>query len=286
MKTVFEMMASVFIKRQIDAKGFMNLGNGDNGKSVLLDYISELIGKPNVSFIPLQDIQNKSFAAASLDGKSANIFPDLEPDELKHTGKIKTILDGEPIQVERKYCQPFNLFPFAKFIFSCNRFPKTFDKSQGFYRRWIIIKWQRNFSNDKERNENLRIELNENQNEKDLVFSNLIYVSRRLNKAGKFSFSKDWKTIRKQWEENADPLSNFIDNYISDSEDFKTKRETYQFYKKTMIEKGEKPLGIGQFGIALSEYFESGFDTTGKTRVWYNIDFKEPVQAEMKEYQE
>jgi len=166
-------------------------------------------------------------------------------------------------------------------MFSCNRFPKSFDQSQGFFRRWIIVKWERNFENDPERIEYLREKLDENQQEKNLVFSNLVQIANKLNKIGKFTHTKDWKTIQKEWNENADPLDDFATNYILDSDGDKTKRETYLFYKEYCFEKGENPLGMGQFGKQFAEYFEE--DRNNQTRVWKNIDFKKPKQTTLKE---
>ena len=287
-ETVLEIISSVFVKKHIDSRSFMCLGNGENGKSVCLGYIESLVGKNNVSHIPLQEISGDKFASAELDGKSANIFSDLERNELQHTGKIKTITDGEGLQVQRKHGQPFNLYPFAKLMFSCNKFPKVFDQTQGFFRRWIIVKWERNFENDPQRIEYLREKLNDNQEEKNLVFSCLVKITNKLNKSGKFSHSKDWKEIQREWNANADPLDDFVNNYIIDSDSNKTKRETYQFYKQTMLDRSEIPLGIGQFAKKFAEYFEfdriTNESTCGRTeRVWLNIDFKRPIQTKIRE---
>ena len=113
------------------------------------------------------------------------------------------------------------------------------------------------------------------------MFSCLVYVANKLNKVGKFSHSKDWKTIQKEWNENADSLDFFVSTYIIDSDKNKTKRETYQFYKKIMLEKGETPIGIGQFSKAFAEYYDE--DRSGGAREWANIDFKIPIQTTMKE---
>ena len=282
-ETVLEIIASVFVKKHIDSKAFMFLGNGANGKSVYLGYIESLIGKNNVSHIPLQEISSDRFASAELDGKSANIFTDLERNELRDTGKIKTITDGEGLQVQKKHGHPFTLYPFAKLMFSCNKFPKVFDQSQGFFRRWKIVSWSRNFENDPERIKYLREKLTNNQQEKNLVFSCLIRIAHKLNKTGKFTHSKSWKDIQREWNANADPLDDFVNNYIIDSDFNKTKRETYQFYKEIMHDRSEIPLGIGQFGKKFSEYFEfdkiNNNSTNMRTeRVWLNIDFKRPAQ--------
>ena len=62
---------------------FMNLGGGDNGKSVYLAFVGNMLGKDNIEHIQIQDLENDQFMCAKLEGKIANIFPDLEPDELK-----------------------------------------------------------------------------------------------------------------------------------------------------------------------------------------------------------
>lgn len=279
--TVLEIIACPIIKRHVDEKAFMFLGGGENGKSVCLGYIQSIIGRDNVRNISLQDIADDKFMRANLSGASANIFPDLEQNELKHTGKVKAITSNEGIEVQKKHQQAFTLYPFCKLMFSCNRFPKVFDQSQGFFRRWLIVKWERDFENDPARIEYLKEKLEANKEEKNLVFSCLVVIANRLNKVGKFTHSKDWKTIQKEWNENADPIDDFATNYILDSENHKTKRETYHFYKDVMIEKGETPKGIGQFSKAFSEYHdEDRVEVNGRTqRAWLNIDFKVPKQT-------
>jgi|APSaa5957512535_1039671.scaffolds.fasta_scaffold04223_3 P4 family phage/plasmid primase-like protien len=284
-ETVLEIIASPIVKRHVDEKAFMFLGGGENGKSVCLGYIESIMGKNNVSSITLQDISDDKFMRANLAGKSANIFSDLEQNELRHTGKIKAITSNEGIEVQKKHQQGFTLYPFCKLMFSCNRFPKVFDQTQGFFRRWIIVKWERDFENDPERVEYLKEKLADNLGEKTLVFSCLVGIADRLNKEGKFTHSKDWKTIQKEWNENADPIDDFDSNYIIDSENHKSKRETYHFYKEIMLGKGETPKGMGQFSKAFAEYRDEYIvKDNGKTeRVWLNIDFKRPIQTTLKE---
>ncbi|HUT06987.1 MAG TPA: phage/plasmid primase, P4 family [Nitrosopumilaceae archaeon] len=281
---VLQITASLLVKGQIDEKAFMFIGVGENGKSVLLEYIIALLGKDNVTDIPLQLFAEDKFIASNLAGKLANIFTDLEPDELKRTGTIKAIVSNEGIAAQKKHQQAFTLYPFCKLLFSCNRFPNVHDPSQGFYRRWLIVKWLRNFENDPHRIENLKKLLKENQEEKDLVFSCLVHLGRKLKKDGRFSTKRDWKQTQKEWIENADPIDHFDSNYIIDSQYHKSKRETYQFYKKIMTEKQQKPFGMGQFSKAFAEYHDEDKikNEHGLTeRVWLNIDFKVPLQINL-----
>lgn len=284
MLSVLEMMASTIIRKQIDERSFIMLGNGANGKSVCLDYLSAILGRDNVSHIPLQVLAEDKFASARLDGKHANIFSDLERNELYHTGIIKDLSSGEPVHAQLKNKNGFDLYPFATLVFSCNKFPRVFDQSQGFFRRWILVKWERNFEKDPQKNDNLKKELLEKTEEMDLVFSCLCHVAKKLYDSNRFTNPKDWKTVQKLWNENSDPLNWFVENHIIDSNGSRSKRDTYQFYKKIMFEKGEVPLGMGKFSKAFSEYYEDS--KSDHERIWLNIEFREPQQTTLEESDE
>ncbi len=281
-ETALEVIASVFIKQQIDAKAVILLGNGENGKSVFLSYIESLVGEENKSNIQLQSLAEDRFLSSNLKDKHVNIFADLESNELRKAGLIKAIITNEGITAQKKHGHPFTFNPFCKLMFSCNRFPKVYDQSQGFFRRWIILKWNRNFENDPERDEHLLSKLISNTGEKNKVFSTLIHLSKKLLKDGKFSHSVDWRTTQREWNANADPISDFVDNYTKDSDSHTSVRDMHSFYKEIMYEKGEKPLGVGQFGRIFAEYYDQS--KNDGTRIWMHVEMKKPIQAELKEY--
>ncbi len=281
---ILELMASCFVKNKIDEKSFILLGNGDNGKSVLLLLLNSMLGKNNVTNIALHDLVSNPFAAARLDGKLANIYTDLKSSALKNEEKIKNLSSGEPIHVEHKYQRGFDMVTHAKLIFSCNQFPKVYDQTDGFFRRWIIIHFRRKFAlGDPDRDEKLKEKLINNQDEKDLIFSYLMSLSEKLLRTGKFRYSLGHKEIRKLWNANADPVSGFIDNCIIEKEGSKkTKRETYKFYEQYCFDNGIVPLGKGQFGKAFVEDYEE--DKIGSKRYWLDIDFRVPTQETLQEF--
>ena len=275
---ILELMASCFVKNKVDEKSFILLGNGDNGKSVLLLLLNSMLGRDNVSNVALQDLVSNPFAAARLDGKLANIYTDLKSTALKNEEKIKNLSSGEPMHVEHKYQDGFDMVTYAKLIFSCNQFPKVYDQSDGFFRRWIIIQFRRKFAlGDPDRDEKLKEKLINNQDEKNLIFSYLMIMSEKLLRTGKFRYPLGHAEIRKLWNANADPLYHFIENCIIETEDSKkTKRETYKFYEQWCYDHGVVPLGKGQFGKAFGEEFDE--DRVGSKRYWIDIDFKVPKQ--------
>ena len=52
---------------------------------------------------------------------------------------------------------------------------------------------------------------------------------------------KDWKTIQKEWNENADPIDAFDSDYILESESIRPKEKPIIFTKKSCYQK-VKPL--------------------------------------------
>jgi len=114
-------------------------GCGANGKSVMMRAIEALLGPENVSHVPLQALGENRFAAAQLQFKLLNVFPDLDSRAIRSSGVFKGLVSGDPIMAERKNQQPFTLRPHAKLMFSANELPRSWDVSEAFFRRWLII---------------------------------------------------------------------------------------------------------------------------------------------------
>ncbi|MCJ8306830.1 MAG: hypothetical protein HRU07_07270 [Nitrosopumilus sp.] len=278
LESILENMARVFIKRAVDDKGFIHLGGGNNGKSVFLKYLQKLVGLENFVSIPLQTLGDDKFAKADLEGKSLNVYADLEEHALRHSGATKNLFGGEPERAQKKHGHGFTLRCFSAFVYSCNRFPKVYDQSEGFFRRWIISTWERDFEKDSEKIPDLIDKLND-EDEKNKVFSSIIHLASKINRDGKYIHEKSWRENQKQWNSNAEPLDSFIGEYILEDLDKsarKTKIETYKFYKNTMYDLGELPLSMRKFGEAMIEvYDESKIDNI---RYWLHIDLKKPKQ--------
>lgn len=117
-------------------------GEGNNGKSVLLDVIGYCLGKrKNISTVTLQALSNDKFERAKIKNKMANICADLPSELMKHIGVILMISAGDPITIQDKYDDPIpNYEPNISLLFSCNEAP-AIDSSQdhyGTYRRIVM----------------------------------------------------------------------------------------------------------------------------------------------------
>ena len=233
-ETVIEIMASFLIRQNIDQKAFMFLGHGENGKSVLMGVIQTILGANNVTNTPLQKLVHDAFMMERLHAKLANIFSDIESDELYKTGELKALVCDEPITVQQKHKPAYDMQPLIKLLFSCNLFPKTKDQDHGFFRRWIIVEWLRNFENDPDKIDDLKNKICNNQEEINKVFSSLIPIARMLWNNQKFTHTKPEKEIKKMWLENSNPLESWIRRYTKESDNSTPLRDTHDFYSSVL----------------------------------------------------
>lgn len=135
---LYQMMGYVLVPTCKYQKAFILLGNGSNGKSLFLDMLRNLFGEENCSSLALEDLGDK-FRAPEIVGKMLNIGDDSGHGLLENTAIFKKLVTGDNMTFERKRQDPFKYSNTAKMIFAANSLPPTTDKSDGFFRRCIIL---------------------------------------------------------------------------------------------------------------------------------------------------
>lgn len=133
-----EMVGYALMKTTRYRAGFIFYGEGHNGKSTILDMMKAFFGERNYSAIELDKLTDR-FITAELENKLVNIGDDINDKTLKDTGTLKKLFTGESLLVERKGERPFELKSYAKMIFSANKIPRSLDKTEGFYSRFMFI---------------------------------------------------------------------------------------------------------------------------------------------------
>ncbi len=115
------------------------VGEGRNGKGVCLRTLERLLGKENISHVPL-DLFGKPFHLYNTLGKLANIAGEISGSDKAAEEYLKMYTGGDPIYVDIKH-QPegITLKPTARLIFACNEIPQFQDRSDGIRRRLIIL---------------------------------------------------------------------------------------------------------------------------------------------------
>lgn len=243
-------------------KALMLIGEGSNGKSTLLELLRAFIGDENVTSIPLQVFGKSTFAKANLEGKLANIYPDLSDEGLKNTGDFKTLTGGDTVGAERKYIQKHGNFRnYAKMMFSTNKLPESLkDKSYAYFRRWLIWSFNKTFSDDIDDPHILK-KITTKEELSGLLNWALDGLG-RLHKNGKFSGEMSPECMEEYYERLSSPVAAFIQDMIEEDPDAHIEKdELYQKYVEYSKKQKFPPVANNTFakelkrrGLKISEY--------------------------------
>lgn len=117
-------------------------GEGSNGKSVFMAAITAMMGRENVSNVSLENFGDR-FSRTDTLGKLANIAGDCEELDKVAEGYIKSFTSGDRMYFDRKGISGINCIPTARLMISCNERPRFKDRSQGIWRRMLLIPWRK-----------------------------------------------------------------------------------------------------------------------------------------------
>jgi putative DNA primase/helicase len=113
-------------------------GEGANGKSVLLEVLTSLLGPENVAHVPLEMFGSR-FQLTTTIGKLANICAEVGEIDKVAEGFLKQFTAGDRMYFDRKNLPGIEAYPTARLILSTNNRPQFRDRSGGLWRRMIVI---------------------------------------------------------------------------------------------------------------------------------------------------
>lgn len=277
--TVWEQFASCLIRSAKFGKAYMYVGQGANGKSTFLSVIRSCLGPNNTAHISIHRLEENRFAPSGLDGKLANIHPDIADEELKTTGTTKSLITGDPIDAEKKNKPQFSLVNFAKMFFSANQIPVVYDESDGFFRRFMIIEWNVRFT-EKLANPNLLNDLI-TEDEKSGIFNILLKFVLQLNQRGYFKYAKTVEDSKTQWKAKANSIQMFFDTQLTYNEEYYiAKSRLYDAYKNYCADNKVHPKSMKKFHDDIKQLTTLLDDPVPKhidgksTRVWRGATLK------------
>ena len=202
-------------------KAFYFYGGGANGKSVLVSIITYMIGKENVSSVPLSDF-SQQFGLESLINKSANIAAENEMGgKALKTENFKAIVSGDTITINIKYRSSISYKPSVKLVFVVNNVPDSMDVTNGYFRKLMIVPFQRTFEPD-ERNVNLTNELLEEI--PGILNWAIIGLKRLRENQYQFSESQAIKQFHQAYYSEQNPVNEFFLEHVRVEEGKRTRQ--------------------------------------------------------------
>ena len=223
------------------------VGDGANGKSTVLRVWEALLGTENVSHLAIEQLTTR-FDAAAMAGKLANIAAEMNFGGDVGEGRLKAMVTGDPIQIDRKYKPPISMWPTAKLIFATNALPQFKDRSEGLWRRLIAMPFLVSIprkDQDKSRSERLMEEL-------PGILNWALVGLRRLYSQGEFTDCEECRRCGKEHRTHSDPFLQFVEQHVEfDPNQYVYSQAAYDFYVKFCGDNCRMATNSSDFGKRL-----------------------------------
>lgn len=217
-------------------KAFFFYGIGSNGKSLCANILITIIGKDNVSNIPLARFSDKFGIEGILD-KKLNIANENEFGNAISTEVLKALISGDSISIARKFKKAIDYKSQIKLIFLMNSLPNTLDNTHGFYRKILIIPFRKVF---KEQDIDRDLYSKIVKSELSGILNWAIEGAERLkNNNYEFSKSKAINEVISEYKKNQNPVEEFlIDRLVYDETEKVSKKDVLDSYKDWIKNQG------------------------------------------------
>lgn len=231
-------------------KALVMVGDGANGKSVLMETMGQLVGEDSHAAIPIQDLE-KDTLRHYLVNKLFNYSEETSIRALSDSSLFKTLVSGGLMTVKQLYVQPYIIKNRAKLVLSANNMPASQDRSDGLLRRLIIVPMNATFKpgdgkHDAFIGDKLREEL-------PGICNRVMEAYRRTKERGFLHEPDKVKASMYEYIQGSDPVAYFYANHVIEEEDsIVSVRDMYDAFTQICEINNMKPVSI----IAFSRMFK------------------------------
>jgi putative DNA primase/helicase len=211
-------------------------GPPGSGKSTFIAGLQAMLGH-RAGILGLADLERSRFTLADLPGKTLVVASEQPSSYLASTNTLNAIISGEPIQVERKYRDPFTVIPRAKVCWAMNELPRVADANSGLFRRVKVVTFPA--LAEKERDPKIKRAI---ESEGAGILNWALEGLQRLKERGHFEVPAGVEDATKQFRENNDVPALFVEDRCIRGADLKVQAsQLYDEYKDWCIDNGHRP---------------------------------------------
>lgn len=235
-------------------KFLVMIGEGRNGKSAVTAGKIAVLGEENVSHVAMEDFGER-FALGTTLGKLANFANEIGDPARVAERQLKQYVSGDPMQFDRKNREPISARPTAKLVFCTNNMPRFRDRSEGMWRRLIVIPFE------------VRIDEGETVLGMDTpefwlragevpgIFNWAIEGYKRVKRDG-LTVPLSCQRAAAEHKADCNPAADFLESHcVADEAAWIACRELYGLYRAWCADHGYMPLGGQQFGQEVHRKF-------------------------------
>lgn len=218
-------------------KALVLFGEGRNGKSTMMNVLKAVVGDEFYSSLNLSAL-NDPAKRYMIVGKLFNFGEETHVSALSKSEVFKVLSSGGEVDIKRLYQQPFKYQSNVKLVFACNKLPYSYDKSEGLYRRLVIVPFNAKFEEGKNENKHMDLELFE---ELPGILNILVRHFRDLKKRGVLPMCKVVEDTLESYKYENDQFLQWFDDEVERTEDgFVASSEAYASYKNYCASNGYK----------------------------------------------
>lgn len=259
-KLVQEIFGYTLFPLNLFQKAFIFVGEGANGKSTLLNVLRLILGRRNVSSLGIDGIDpSRTFPLATLVSRFANISEDMNEVGKVAEGFLKQIISGETLVLERKHKDPFEWTANTKLIYSTNTLPRFSDKSDGIFRRLVVLPFTQKFLDEgKQRKELSTAEFWVESGELPAITRWAFEGLQRLLKNGCFSESPNALKEKTEYRAESNPAHVFLEDHVQLLDNVEMPScNLYGGYSEWCKSHGYHPLSAVSFSKEVKRKFPS-----------------------------
>ena len=220
-----EMMGYILFDDCSLQKCFFLIGDGANGKSVLLNLIRAVFSEPNVSNVEMSSLIDQ-FQRINLASSMVNISTETSSSVKGAESLFKQVVVGDEINGCYKGRNYVNFKPRCVMISACNEYIKAKDDTAGFLRRICFIDFPCKFEGAKaDRN----IE-NKLKTELPGIFNWTYEGYKRLKTQGYFTDTPEQVELLDDFRKSINPLAAFIEEELKDCGKEYSRKQLYNKY--------------------------------------------------------
>lgn len=234
-------------------KCFYLIGDGANGKSVLLGILEALVGECNASHVEIAFL-GSDFQRIKLANSMVNICNDIKTDVAGTGSFFKAIVTGDTISGCFKGKDFLDFKPTCKMVFAANSMLNTRDIDNGFLRRICFVNFPVKFvanptkKNEQQRDPGLKEKL---LRELPGILNWSLKGLKELRKNGSFTNTVDQESLLRDLETINNPIAAFVEEVIKPEADWyatpQSRNEIYKKYQMWCIQTGSAQMSSRWF---------------------------------------